>query len=513
MKWTHPITGKQTSGDLFIMTTTQSTADLPPGAQNKSHHGSGDGDAATAVIRDILQTREVRQLLITLGPEFLDMWAENSWWKNKVSILTGRVIENQLSRPEDALAKKELPLLFKNERFVRHLLELLPEVINTLTDAAGTAGATLEALTPDEKKTLLGDLLSKACTGQSGEILTVLLRVLNHIHEEDPEFLTQALAPGFKKWFESVDFGELKEAVNKAGPDARALVEMINHTIWEYPAKVVLLLSLLPSLMNGAAAALEISVGGLNALPPDLLADVTLSFLQEVDGKAVGGLVNELAEVVRKLTTGSALIGEPGAPQLPKVLSAKLDEIVGQSDPVGLFKARVGVAQIKDDIRQAVSDAAAKNPEFVRLNLMGGAEIFNIHIRSINRNLSMWEETDDDALSGSMLQLLSSCDVQEAAEVLNTTLRIAGRVWDKEPAACIEFIRQAAEAIDHDEMAYTVKGVLEDAGDALKPAARTIVPGLVNWVCDVLQPEDDEYEEDAAKARKALRSLLMAEEI
>jgi len=276
---------------------------------------------------------------------------------------------------------------------------------------------------------------------------------------------------------------------------------------------VVLLLSLLPSLMNGAALALEISIGKLNNLPPDLLADVTLSFLQEIDGDAVGGLVNELAEVVRKLTTGSALIGEPGAPQLPKVLSAKLDEIVGQTDPVALFKARVGLAQIKDESSQALSDAIRKNPEYVRLNMMGSAQIFNTRIRSINRNLSMWEETDDDALSGFMVQQLSSYDVQEVAEVFNNTLRIAGRVWDKAPEACIEFIRQAADAIDPDEVADTVKRVLEDAGEELKPAARTIVPGLVNWVCDVLQPEDDDYEDDAAKARKALRSLLVAEEI
>ena len=34
------------------------------------------------------------------------------------------------------------------------------------------------------------------------------------------------------------------------------------------------------------------------------------------------------------------------------------------------------------------------------------------------------------------------------------------------------------------------------------------MPGLVTWICDVLQPEDDEYEDEAEKAREALQSLF-----
>ena len=495
------------------MTTTQSPPNFQAGIHKVSLPGRSGDDAMTALIRDILQTREVRQFLITLAPQFLDVWAEKSKWKNKISRLTGSVVKNQLSRPEDALKKSELPLLFENDRFIEHLMELLPGVINSLTDAVCASGRTLEALSADEKKTRVGTLLSRTRKGRTGEILTSCFRILNDIHKEDPEFLAQTLAPGFKKWLESTDFGELKEAVDNSGSDGRALVEMINNTIWEYPAKAVLLLSLLPSLVNGIAVTLDISVGKLNALPPDLLTDVMLSFLQEINGESVGGLVNELAEIVRKINTGSALIGEPGSPQLPKILSAKLDEIVGQIDPVIFFKARVGLAKIKDEFSQALSDVVTKNPEFVQLNMMGNVEIFNTRIRSMNRKLSLLEETVDGETAEAMARHLSSYDVQEVAEVFNNTLRIAGRVWEQKPEACIEFIRQVVDSIDHDELTDTAKRVFEDAGEELKPAARAIVPGLVKWVCHVLQPEDDENEEEAAKARKALRSLLSAEEV
>jgi hypothetical protein len=42
--------------------------------------------------------------------------------------------------------------------------------------------------------------------------------------------------------------------------------------------------------------------------------------------------------------------------------------------------------------------------------------------------------------------------------------------------------------------------------------ARAVVPGLVTWICDVIKPVDDEYEDDAARARQALRSLLATQE-
>ena len=74
-------------------------------------------------------------------------------------------------------------------------------------------------------------------------------------------------------------------------------------------------------------------------------------------------------------------------------------------------------------------------------------------------------------------------------------------------------VSRFSSAIDDDALAETAQHFFDDAGGYFRPVARSVVPGLVTWVCHVLKPEDDAYEEDAARAREALRSLLMPEEV
>jgi hypothetical protein len=94
---------------------------------------------------------------------------------------------------------------------------------------------------------------------------------------------------------------------------------MINEELWRYPAKVVCILSMLPTLSNTALKGLRETAAPLNRMAPDLLADVVISLIRNVDAKEISGIVNELAELVRKIHTGSALIGEPGKPALPEL--------------------------------------------------------------------------------------------------------------------------------------------------------------------------------------------------
>ena len=111
-----------------------------------------------------------------------------------------------------------------------------------------------------------------------------------------------------------IDFGEIKETVDGSAENITALAGMINEEMWQYPAKMVCLLSLLPALGNIVSAPSVKTIGPINNLAPDLLTDVILSLVRDIDGKSIGMLVNELCELVRKIHTGSALIGDTGKP-------------------------------------------------------------------------------------------------------------------------------------------------------------------------------------------------------
>ncbi|MFH0998320.1 MAG: hypothetical protein V1844_22880 [Pseudomonadota bacterium] len=465
-----------------------------------------------ALVRDVLQTRELRQLLIAIVTEFLNIWAGSSGWKKTLSRLAGSMVSHPLSCPEEVPGKNEIAALFENEAFIKNVNKQLPDIINGLLDALCAGTRKIVSFSNEDKIKLFEDLLSSTGKGRTGGLLTDCARILNDLHRADPEFLARILEPGVIRWLESMDFGELKEAVDNFGQGFQALVAMINTVIWQYPSKVIGILSLLPSAVNLAAGATVISVEKLNAVAPDLLTDILIALLKEIDGKAVAGVVDQLSEIGRKLHTGSALLGEPGSPQLPKALSEVIDKIVARTDAVTFWKGRIAFAEIKASFDAALANAADQHPEYARLSLMRGPELFNIRMRSKNKQLSLLESRDDEVLTNAMAEHLSIYDVQEAAEGFNTFLRLTNRLWEKKPGVCTEFVTQFVNAVDGDELAHAVRHLFGDMRKELRPAARSVVPGLVEWVCDVLQPEDDENEDDATRARKALRSLMTAEE-
>ncbi|MFZ1983136.1 MAG: hypothetical protein WAU91_01905 [Desulfatitalea sp.] len=495
------------------MNTMHPLSNPPIGIQRVDRFAKESDEALSALLRDVLQTSEVRKLFITIVSELLNVWAGRSRWKKKVSKLAGYTVDNLLLRPEDAFGNRELPALFENEKFIRNMAEQLPAVINGLVDAACAALANLEKFSAEDKKQLVEDLLMRTGRGRSGAFLTNCARVLNDIHTIEPEFLARILAPGVVKWLEATDFGEVKEAVDDSATGFLALVTMINTIIWQYPSKVVGIFALLPPFLKMAAGAVEVSLQKVNGLPPDLLTDIVISLLKEIDAGVAARLVNELMEIGRKLHTGSALIGEPGAPQLPKAFAAKLEEIVSEIDATTFWKGRIALAEIKAAFDGALDEAVGRHPEKVALGMSKGPELVNIRMRSRNRGMSRLESMDSESLAENMTHLLSAYDVQEGAETINNFLKIINRFWEHEPEVLAGFIGQFINAVDFVELADAAKHVFEGVGEELRPLARTILPGLVVWGCDILRPEDDENETDASRAREALRSLFLTEEV
>jgi hypothetical protein len=486
---------------------------LPVGIQKMSHIDLQDAMGKNTALGKILQTREVRQTLANVLPDVLNVFARDSRIGKFIMQMVGKLLGRLLSRPDDVFEKSELALLFEDETFIKNIGEPLPDIIKGLFDVIATLTKTIEEMPAIEKKEVFGGIMSTLSTGKTGEIITQACRIINDIHKDDPEFFTKNLAPGFQKWIENVDFGELKEMVENSSADARAFVVMINNVLWQYPAKVVLLLSLLPNIVNGIMVALDISLERLNELPPDLLTDVILSYIKEIDAKPIAGLGNQLTELVRKVHTGGALLGEPGSPPLPKLISAKINEIAGSIDPITLWKAKLALTELGTYFSKGVAEAVNDNPALRQLSMIKGPEISNIRMKNTNQKLSYWETVEDDELAKSMANHLFAYDIQEMAEIANNMLRIFNRLGQQKPQIYTELVRQFTGAIDGYELAQAGQRIFNGAGQEIKPLARSVVPKFVTWISEVLAPADDEYEDDAAQAREALRSLFVKEEV
>lgn len=472
----------------------------------------GFNDLLNKLLERALQTREVRSLLADAVPVVLRAWAGESSWRRIASKVAAGTLKKGFSGASGS-AEEAFEKLFEDPDFLDSLVELMMGLFTGIEDTLIIGAQTLERMPSNDKKKIATEKLSRLVSGKTGDIVTCCARVINEIQQNDPEFLTRVLAPGVRKWVASVDFGELKEAVDGSAQGVVSLVETANDVMWQYPAKVILFLSLLPSLANILGRSALVSLSKLEETPPDLLTDIVISLVKEIDGSMIVGLVNNFAEIGRKLHTGSALLGEAGTSQLPKLFSEKLEEIIAGTDPVLFWKARIAIAEIKASFDQAMADAVQQDPEHWKLAMYKRPELINLRRQNMNRKLLQFELMDDGEFTELWTKRLAGYDAQEAADVLNNFLNLINRLWDQNPEALVDMVSRFSSAIDDDALAETAQHIFDDAGESLRPVARSVVPGLVTWVCHVLKPEDDAYEEDAARAREALRSLLMPEEV
>jgi hypothetical protein len=321
----------------------------------------------------------------------------------------------------------------------------------------------------------------------------------------------EILRPGFRELIENIDFGEIKETVDGSRDDITAIAKMVNEEMWRYPAKVVCLLSLLPSVANTAVSAVKETLAPINTLAPDLLGDVVLSLADDIDGKNIGLLINELCELVRKIHTGSALLGDPGKPQSANTLSRLMRETVSTMDINLLLKAKTFLTEIKEMSQQSFMDLLEQNPDLSR-------EFFQSHFASIVSSIRKWSrKTDaiermfsDEDISREFAKGMGEIDAQEAANTISRLCGILNRVRATTPGIIRNTLSQTINSVDANEVGETVRWLTDDVVESLKPIASEVLPPLIRGIADLLRPDvagvPAEIEEALAYLKSAINS-------
>jgi hypothetical protein len=300
----------------------------------------------------------------------------------------------------------------------------------------------------------------------------------------------ELLRPEIRELIEHIDFGEVKAAVDASNENVAAIVRMVNEEIWRYPAKVICILSMLPAAANVTVSATKEILTPINALAPDLLADVILSLVDDIDGKNIGKLINQLSELVRKLHTGSTLIGDPGKPQIPNTLSRLTHETLSTLDISLLLKAKTLFSEIKELSLITFIDLLEQSPELSR-------EFFQNHflsmvslIRNWSRKADAFERLFSDAdIAREFARGMGEIDAQEVADTISRMCAIVNRVRAVTPGIIRNTLSQAINSVDADEVGETVRWFTEDVVESLKPVASEVLPPLIRGIADLLRPD------------------------
>lgn len=456
----------------------------------------------SSALQALMKTQAMRETLSILIPEVVQLWAGDNRLKNKIAGPIGKSIQKGL-RTDNTRKNSHAP----------HVRRVMQDIITSLMSALESAAQAFEALSPEEKEKQVKALFAQCGTGQAGRILTRVMRALHDLHGQNPTALADAMTPVVQKWIEKTDFGALRDVADTIEPEIRALAIGINDTLWRYPSKLVLSLSFLPDLVNLAVIGLGETVGRFNRAAPDLVADILLSMVRSLDGKTLGMALNELAELVRKVHTGSALIGEAGAPRLQEDLRQMVAAILEQLDSRAYWRARVAFAEDKEVFRRSLVEVLADHPEFFTGRIKTYAARQNPDWRARRHGLEALEAMPDDDMAAALEEGLSDLDLQELGEVVNLSGVLANRLMALKPELLGRLAGQVVASLDLAEIETALHDILHVAGPPLRPVGRAILPEILSEICRTLEPAEDEYEPRMAEVRQQLRSLLMGEAV
>lgn len=478
----------------------------------ENEYGTGDDGLRgrpSALLREIVQTREFRQGLGFLIPEIVDLWAGSSPLKRRLAAPVSAGICRSIQQSKNGSTFPSL----QNPGDLKRICGQFPGLVSGLRSGLDALLSTVEKMAPQEQEELLKVLLAPSGNSDVGSGLASRgAKMMTDLHRRNPRLLTEALAPAVRKWFESTDFGELRDFLDGSTEDFAAFAAMLNDVLWQYPSKLVLLLSFLPDLFNSVVCLVKETIGRFNQVSPDIVTDIVLALFREIDARQVGMLANEALELFRKLHTGSALIGDPGLPRFSHDLKKALAAAGAELEPEAVSKALKALSEEREGVADNWTDFLDDNPEIWKRMLENVGSAKNARIRSLRKRLETLEAHPDDGLADAAAEGLSEIDTQEMAEILNLGALLANRLREAEPRLLKTLAEQMVNSLDFNEVGDAVEWAAGDLASSLMPAGRAILPHLLQAVCRIMEPADDEFEDNMKSAREKLRVVLLGEE-
>jgi len=468
----------------------------------------------TALVTALVHTQGVNRLLCMALPEMLSLWSGKSRVKRAVTArLSGYLVKVFSAAGTTAGEQDPLAVLLGNPEFVESLSARLPALLNSVTEATSTLTEALGRIPVNRRAELVRQVIQDLSPGDAGRTLNAVALWLSEVHEQDPTLFSETAREKFRELIRTLDFGQIKETVDRAQEDVVAAAAMAGEELWQYPAKVVCLLSLLPSLANIGIRSLIKALAPTRGLAPDLLSDVVASVLREIHGPALGELVNELAELVRRVQTGSVLIGDPGRPRLPQELEELAGAIRTALDVPLLLKAAGFLDDLKQASREALSTALQADPGLARASLLRPFREVERRARAWSCRLDAWESLfTDEELGAHASQAVTHVSGEDLAETVNRVCRLLNRADAHTPAAGTNVLARFIGSLDPVEVGETAHRLAGDLVEQLKPMAPDILPPLIRGAAALLRAAEQERGKELGEALAALRNSLNGKE-
>jgi triphosphoribosyl-dephospho-CoA synthetase len=341
------------------------------------------------------------------------------------------------------------------------------------------------------------------------KLITLVCAMINEAHAhakpgEDPN-----RGESIRAFLGNLDFGEILQTVEGSDPYVLKAVEAFNEELWKYPAKVgTLVATLIPLINIIIKTSREVMVPIEKTIGPDLLADIILSLVKGLNGAELAKLINTSEEVLRRVHTGSLLLGKGGKPLMQIYLTDLLKDCMPQMNSELLKKTRITLSEDKLSIAQAVADALTDNPALTVSYLASAGSVRNSALKARARKLRVYEDLDQEKFTTALSQSMSDVDTYEIAKLVNTICRLLNRLHTAKPEFLSNLASGIVDSLDQEELKNTTRWVVADLVQAFKPLAPTLMPVFIKGLNDLLSPQSGNDNREQAEALQTLRATV-----
>lgn len=342
-----------------------------------------------------------------------------------------------------------------------------------------------------------------------GKLITAFARETNDRLKQGIQMIDDPRQTGINDFIINTDFGEIKEMVDRSEEHILQNIDVTLECIWAYPAKAGSILASAVSAGNISVRSIALILDSLlKNLGPDLTADILLSVVRELDGKEIGKLTNTLAELLRRLHTGSYLLAKGGKSLFEIYLTNFLKDAANEIDADIFTKARIALAEDGETIAKSLAEALSENEKLLFSSLAAYSSLENPKIRSKAVTMSLYEDADQEKFIEAATAGISDLDTQVMAENFNAALRIINNIHEARPQLFMTLLRGFADAVEEDELGKTVRWLVPEMVRSFKTLAPAAMPSLIDGFCEMVRADQSA---EMKKSLENLRSVLWAD--
>jgi len=473
----------------------------------KFENASFTGFAAEAA-----KTPEIRNLLKALLSGALHGWGGKGVIRPELVRHARRILARQRVKSGEKTGHPDLVDLLQHPEVVAYIRNQLPVLTSRLLEMADLVAASFENADQEQQEAFFNQILAGFDSDKPGRILAALVGTLDRLHRNNPTLFADKTVQILKQVLAQLDFGELKIVFANSESDLKALGTKFNDLLFEYPSKLILMLSFIPEISNHLLFYGEDLLKRFNALPADILADLLISFFKETDGPTAGKLLNNLAEFVRQVHTGSALTGDGGMPQFSVELARKTRTVLEEVDTALLFKAANALFDGQETLITSMYAAAGEDPEFPAFALRHRVARTNAKNRLAKQKLDLLENLSGEEAAAAISAGLSEWNAYDFAELINSACAAANTLQQNSPDVVKHIVTEFVNTLDLYEIEEAVTWLSHDLTRAFQPVLQTLLPVVIKDVINCLATDNGDNGEEITEMRILLRQFIMNEE-